>query len=131
MSDVVERNAIGLTVPPGNPEALAAAIVKLLDNYQPGSLNDAFDRLRSEYLWDKVVQPLREFCENPSAAPDKGQYLTEVERISKDKDQFLMKVIADKDDFWGAVVKDRDAVIERYRKSLPLRVYAALKRFFG
>lgn len=131
MADIVEKNAIGLTVPEGDPKALAAALEQLLKDEPRETRNRAFERLRSEYRWDIVGRPLRNFCENPSIAADKGQYLTELERVSRDKDQFLEKVAADKDEFWSAVVKDREAVIQRYRNSLPLRIYSGIKRIFG
>ena len=131
MAELVKTEGLGYTVPPGDAETMAAAIEKLLAELGKGRYSPAFDRIRQQFTWEQVIQPLKVYCENPTLAPDKGKYLTDAERIGRDKDAFLQQVIHDKDEFWGAIVRDRDAVIERYRRSLPFRIYHTFKRLLG
>ena len=138
MAGWVENGHLGLTVPAGDVAAMAAAIEKMLfidtDSFQP----QAFEKLRQELSWERIVEPLSVYCINPYQAPDKGLYLTEVERIGRDKDAFLEQVIRDKDTFLEQVIRDKDAfleqvvrekdaereaALERYRNFFPFRVY--------
>lgn len=128
ISELVEKEHIGEVVPPGNVEALAAAIEKVLGRLEQPGYGPAFERVKEEFRWNRVVDPLRAFCQAPHFAADKGHYLTELERISQDKDGFLAQVVKDKDQFWQAIVDDRDATIQRYRSSLPFRAYGLVKR---
>jgi hypothetical protein len=87
--------------------------------------------VKENFRWKTVVGPLRDFCRESHFAADKGKYLTEVERISLAKDGFLEQVIKDKDRFYQAIVADRDATIQRYRNTLPFRVFGFIKRILG
>ena len=120
LSQLVADEGVGLVVPPGDVQALATAIDKILKNLGNPSYTPAFERLRERFCWEKTITPLHNFCADPHFAADKGLYLTELERITRDKDAF-----------WRAIVDDRDAVISRYRSSFPFRIYAALKRLIG
>jgi len=128
MSDLVKTEGLGYTVPAGDVEAMANAIEKLLSELGDSRYAQAYERVREQYTWERVVEPLKRVCEKIALAPDKGQYLTDSERIGRDKDAFLQQVIDDKDEFWGAIVQDREAVIDRYQRSLPFRVYHVIKR---
>jgi len=131
MSDLVKTEGLGYTVPAGDAEAMASGIENLLSDLGEYHFSKAFERVRQQYTWGRVTEPLKRYCEDPAPAPDKGKYLTETERIGRDKDAFLHQVIHDKDEFWGAIVQDREVVIDRYQRSLPFRVYHALKRMMG
>jgi hypothetical protein len=131
MAELVKVEGLGYTIPPGNAQAMAESIEKLLAELDSSRFSTAFDRIRQQFTWERVTQPLRSYCENPTLAPDKGKYLTDAERIGRDKNAFLQQVIHDKDEFWGAIVRDREAAIARYQQSLPFRVYHALKRLTG
>ena len=120
LSQLVAEEGVGLVVPPGDVQGMARAIESLLQNLDNPAYGVAFDRLRQRFCWENTIAPLRAFCMNPHIAADKGLYLTELERITRDKDAF-----------WQAVVDDRDDVISRYRSALPYRIYRALKGFFG
>jgi len=135
MAGWVENENLGLTVPPGDVAVMAAAIDKMLFTGTDSYLPQAFDRLREELSWERVVEPLSDYCNNPYQAPDKGLYLTEVERIGRDKDAFLEQVIRDKDAFLEQVIHEKDAereaALEYYRSFFPFRVYRWTKRRLG
>ncbi len=131
MAELVKSEGLGYTVPPGDVTAMAGAIEQLYTELDSKRFSTAFDRIRQQFTWEQVTQPLKSFCDNPTLAADKGKYLTDAERIGRDKDAFLQQVIHDKDEFWGAIVRDREAVIDRYQRSLPFRVYHAFKRLLG
>jgi glycosyltransferase involved in cell wall biosynthesis len=71
-ADIVRVNKLGTVVPPQDVEALASALDKLLydeDRRQQTSKRvTAFSR---SMTWDKVLQPLTEFCANPAGAADR------------------------------------------------------------
>jgi len=136
------NNPLGLTVPAGDVSALVTAIEKMIYNSGQLPLPQAFEYLRQALRWDIVVKPLLEFCLTPEFAPDKGHYLTEAERISRDKDAFLgqvvrdkdaflEQVIIDKDAFYKQVISNKDAEIDRYHQFLPIRAYHWLKQLLG
>jgi hypothetical protein len=62
---------VGVTVPPGDVDALEAALFRLIDEPDfARSCSDASARLSEDYRWTKVLQPLIEFCRAPRRAPD-------------------------------------------------------------
>jgi hypothetical protein len=143
MADWVKQESLGLTVPPGDVDAMAQAIEKMM--LQPGgraAYAAAFQNLQVALQWPNAIRSLAYFCRAPSKAPDAGVYLTEIERMSqakdefltqvvREKDEFLAQVIREKDDYYGQVIREKDAVIEHYRNLLPLRVYRGLKHLIG
>ena len=69
---LVEQQGLGLTVPPGDEEALAAAIERLLDD--DAFRNTCRERIRAlapSLTWSKVVEPLREYCAHRRFAADR------------------------------------------------------------
>jgi glycosyltransferase involved in cell wall biosynthesis len=65
-SSVVEQHGLGRSVPPGDVQATAKALVELLSDKQ--YLAQAAQRSRelaAEYRWERVAEPLLEFCRNP------------------------------------------------------------------
>ena len=112
MADWVEDENLGATVPPGDVVALATAIEGVLSGGKE-AYSTSFNRLRGKLRWNQVVSPLDEYCQAPAFAPDKGHYLTETERMVKDKDAFLERVVNEKDAFLEKVVNEKDAFLEK------------------
>ena len=145
MADWVQAENIGFTVPAEDVKALSEAIDRMLVSGGRDAYTESFNNLRTQLSWDKVVIPLADYCSAPYIAPDKGQYLTELERYRKDAEAHLQHVISDKDEFLEQVVRDKDAFMEsilqenvhlkkrfeQYRKMLPFRMYFGLKRKIG
>lgn len=113
LSEWIATHGIGRVVPPNDVSALSAAILGLLESKGSPAMDQAFRNLRGLLQWDLVAQPLIQFCLKPYLAPDKGMYLTESEKIARDKDEFLAQVIRDKDAFLAQVIRDKDAHLER------------------
>jgi glycosyltransferase involved in cell wall biosynthesis len=66
LADLIEREGLGRTVPPEDPQAFADACRALLENRD--AWQQAADRiasLRPTLTWSKAVEPLAAFCERP------------------------------------------------------------------
>jgi len=113
MAEWVTTENLGYTVPPHDVSAMVDAIEKMLASGGRQIFEQAFYNLQKSLRWREVVLPLQRFCLQPSITPDKGHYLTEVERISRDKDAFLEKVVGEKDAFLEQVILDKDSFQEQ------------------
>jgi glycosyltransferase involved in cell wall biosynthesis/GT2 family glycosyltransferase len=71
LAALVEREALGLTVPEGDVGAVAEAITQLLDA-APDDRRARFAAVRSELSWSRIIEPVRRFCRTPSLAADKS-----------------------------------------------------------
>jgi GT2 family glycosyltransferase/glycosyltransferase involved in cell wall biosynthesis len=70
--DLVGTRGLGRAVPPGDPDALAAAIAEMLDvegarAQARAALADVADTM----TWERVVEPLRQWCADPAFAADR------------------------------------------------------------
>lgn len=71
--DLARRTAaegVSRLVPPGDERAVAEAILALLDEQPAGAHAAEFARLHDEFCWDKIAEPLVEFCREPRCAAD-------------------------------------------------------------
>lgn len=70
-AQVLEHSGAGITVPPGDAPALVDALAALLDDdVRRKAAARASAALAEDYRWDRVVQPLLEFCRSATRAPD-------------------------------------------------------------
>lgn len=70
-ADLVTSRGLGLVVPPGNDEALARAIARLLDDTAlHEDCRAALRSVRDEFRWARVAEPLRRFAITPQFAAD-------------------------------------------------------------
>lgn len=69
----IVRERLGLAVPEGDADAVAAAIRDLADGAGSEGREARFAALRRELSWNRVIEPVREFCRAPHPAPDKSQ----------------------------------------------------------
>lgn len=63
-SELVAEHGLGEVVPPNDEEAVAAAIGRLLG--APGlgtAFQERFDRVRPQFTWERVCEPITRFCE--------------------------------------------------------------------
>jgi glycosyltransferase involved in cell wall biosynthesis len=71
LAELIDAEELGLTVPPGDPAALADAIATLLDDAeQAASATRAAHRVARDFTWEKVLRPLVDFCADPHRAAD-------------------------------------------------------------
>jgi len=67
LADLIEREGLGIAVPPGNHKALAEAILRLLDDDSLRSrMRQNIQRVRERFSWEKTLEPLIQFCRNVS-----------------------------------------------------------------
>ena len=130
-SEMVERHGLGKTVACGDVEGFAAALSDILGHPDPRQVYQTnFAHLRNELTWDRAIKPLAAFCRAPRHAPDRGLYLTELERIVRDKEAFWQGIVQERDDRIVRLANERtelEATLQRYHRTLPFRVYFALK----
>ncbi len=76
-SELVTRYGLGQVVPPQDTEAIAGAIVQLLDTPDlRGTYRAHFEQVRPDFTWEKVCQPIARFCQQARLAPDRAAGLT-------------------------------------------------------
>ncbi len=66
----VRQYQVGKVVPTSDPEAIAQTLNEMLD-VPKAAYTKAFQVLRDDFVWDKVVQPLRNYCLYGERAPDR------------------------------------------------------------
>lgn len=66
LSELVEKESLGVTVMAGDVDGLADAIISLVDN-KPFILDcrDKVAAISQDYTWEKVCRPIIEFCKDP------------------------------------------------------------------
>ncbi len=109
-----EMAKLGLaeTVPAENVDALERALEKALKKNKK-DINEKYNYYISNFEWDNVVKPIVDFCFSPHKAVDKDKYHTDLERMTRDKDEFLQQVITEKDEFLKKVIKDKDEFLKQ------------------
>jgi hypothetical protein len=70
MAEIVQRHGLGIVVPPGDADALAAALVAVLHR-RVVVAPAAFEAARAELAWPVALAPLLRFCRAPEPAPDR------------------------------------------------------------
>ncbi|WP_066041775.1 glycosyltransferase [Herbiconiux solani] len=71
--DLVAAEGLGVAVPERDVQALADALEKVL--YDPEAAAEAranVSRVREDFTWERVLEPLLEFCRHPEPAPDRA-----------------------------------------------------------
>ena len=70
--NLVGERGLGRVVPPGDPDALAAAIGEMLDSETARRhASEAIAGVADAMTWDQVVGPLRQWCADPQFAADR------------------------------------------------------------
>ena len=66
----IKSTGCGKVVPPKDAVGFSAAVVELLEPRAASLARRASLQLAEEFRWDRVLEPLLEFCSQPVAAPD-------------------------------------------------------------
>jgi glycosyltransferase involved in cell wall biosynthesis len=70
-SEMVKTHSLGAVVSPGDEQAIAAAITRLLETPNlREAYRERFERVRRDLTWEKVCEPIAQFCDQPHFAPD-------------------------------------------------------------
>jgi hypothetical protein len=72
-AELIEREDLGAVVPERDVERLADALEKcLFDDKAAKRARENVARVRGDFVWEKSLAPLVEFCRNPVRAADKA-----------------------------------------------------------
>jgi len=72
LADEVSRRGLGLTVPPGDPAAVAAALLALSDRARREELSRRVRDYATALTWERVAAPLLDYCAAPWRAADQA-----------------------------------------------------------
>jgi len=71
LGELIEHRGLGLTVPPEDVDALAAALATLLDDPElAADCRKRIDEIVPELVWAETLRPLVDFCRSPRRSPD-------------------------------------------------------------
>lgn len=71
LADVIDADVLGVTVPPRDVDALAAALLRILDDEEfAARCRDNIAGVARRYQWASALRPLVEFCRDPRRAAD-------------------------------------------------------------
>lgn len=71
LADLIEHEQLGLTVAPGDVDALADALFRLLeDDTFAADCRANVAEVRSRFAWSVALRPIVEFCRHPVRSPD-------------------------------------------------------------
>ncbi len=85
LAERIEHDPLGVAVPPGDAEAFAAAILKLVDDEEfYGRCRGNMGAIKEELSWERVLAPLLEFCRSGGsvAAPKRQRLLPLLRRAT-------------------------------------------------
>jgi glycosyltransferase involved in cell wall biosynthesis len=74
LGDLVQRERVGRAVPPGDPDAFAAACRELLDGDAAAAARERIDALAPSLRWSEVTAPLAEWCERAPGLPARSAH---------------------------------------------------------
>jgi glycosyltransferase involved in cell wall biosynthesis len=104
LADLVAGEHLGAIVPPGNPRAVAAAVLKLLDRDVNAGLRRGIAALARNYTWERVAEPLLRYCREPwrsrGRADAPAEYVHKLERLYTETAEYarsLERAVAEKD----------------------------------
>lgn len=70
LSDLIEQYQAGIAVPYQDVEAWKAAIKKIINDASfRKACQDGSAKLSEQFIWPKVIEPLRAYCQNPHRLP--------------------------------------------------------------
>lgn len=121
LGTLVRERGLGLTVPPGEPNALADALERLLgDTRLRGETAARVRETAEDFRWSRVLRPLLDFCQNPYRAAD---------LLDADVAGALHQPLEIPEPAWGGVRGDL-ALVRRYvaEGGLPMAAGKALGR---
>ncbi len=71
LADLIEHEQLGLTVAPGDVDALDDALFRLLDDHTfADDCRTNVAEVRAQFAWSTALRPIVEFCRRPVRSPD-------------------------------------------------------------
>lgn len=125
LADLVETERIGLTVPAGNPHAVAEAILSAIEPARREGFQDNLENLAREHTWETIAIPLLEWCAHPvqlreSAEDPRDRYVHDLERIYSETAEYARRL--------ERVISEKNAEIESQRLTMRNLARLAVKR---
>ena len=117
LSEQVAACGLGYVVEPGNAEALAAALIALLDEPDARqSRQAAFHRVAGQYRWERVAEPLVRYCREPWHAGDAGRNAYQGWQQAE-RDRLISEAASARRQLVEAEARRQDMAAERDRAS--------------
>jgi glycosyltransferase involved in cell wall biosynthesis len=140
MAEIIEGYGLGLLVPPQDVDQLTQVLLELLEEpdlrrtYQPGFVEAA-----KQLTWDRVAEPLTQFCRHPYRAPDKvalgkGElydHIAALERVLRTREGQLVANMEQHTHNLEALLQTRENELAQYRRTIFFKLHDLLTRLRG
>lgn len=118
--DLITKEGLGASVAEKDQEGLVSALDRLLfDDEEAGIARGNVQRIRREFTWEVVLQPLVEFCRNPVLAADR---VTPQRKKSKAQTSLSVKSGGQRSSNHTGIRRDVDRVMYYLRNGGPSAV---------
>jgi glycosyltransferase involved in cell wall biosynthesis/GT2 family glycosyltransferase len=71
LATTIGAAGLGITVSAGDAAGVAAAIERIIESPKTVARQEAFREQQARLSWDRIAEPLIEFCQEPRRAPDR------------------------------------------------------------
>lgn len=125
LADLIRDEGIGVTVPPGDTEAVAAAVDHLLRREESRQVRGRIAAVARRYTWEQAAEPLVRYCRAPWRLRVSGdgdaqaRYLSKLERLYTETAAYaqnLERAIAEKDAVLLRQQEARRTLADRVRR---------------
>lgn len=115
LADLVDNETIGVTVPPGDSNAVAEAILSAIEPARRDAYQVNLERVARKHTWETVAKPLLEWCAHPiktreSADDPRDRYVHDLERVYSETAEYARRL--------EHVIVEKNAEIESQRLTM-------------
>lgn len=135
MAEIIEGYGLGYLVDPQDVDQLTQVLLELLEEpHLRRTYRPSFVEAAKQLTWDRVAEPLIQFCRHPYRAPDKvalgkGElydHIAALERVLRTRESQLIADLEQHARNLEALLRAREDELSRYKQTIFFKLYNLL-----